>query len=38
MLSVEASMKISKVSTVAMCVDGDVRFFELYYQLAVYVK
>ena len=30
MLSDEASMKISEVSTVSMCGDGDVRFFDCY--------
>jgi hypothetical protein len=38
MLSVEASVTISEVSTVAMCVDGDVTFFECYFQQVVYVK
>jgi hypothetical protein len=38
MLSVEASVKISKVSTVTMCVDDDIRFFECYFQQVVYVK
>jgi hypothetical protein len=38
MLSEEASMKISEVYTVAMCVDGEFRFFECYFQQVVYVK